>query len=142
VNYNKVVLAGRIANPPKYHGTGATPVINFTVAYNRRKKDGGDEASFFNCKAFGRTADFVQKYFGKGAAILVEGTLKQETWDDKEGQKRSTVVIMVDQAFFAGRKGEGEDPGAAPPSAKIPGMRPGKDYIDQPPAAGDDDMPF
>lgn len=108
MNFNKVIVAGRLTDAPKWRDA-EVPVVNFSVAYNRRRKDATDDTSFFNCKAFGKTAEFVQKYFGKGSSIMIEGSLRQETWTDKNGEKRSGVVIMVDQAHFTGARADGAD---------------------------------
>jgi len=76
-------------------------VANFTIAFNDRK----DEAHFINCQAFGKTAETISKYLGKGSPIFIEGRLTQQRWTTK-GRKFSKVVITVDNFKFIGGKSE------------------------------------
>ena len=77
---------------------------NFSIAFNARRADGEDVAHFFDCKAFGKTAENLTKYFQKGSKVIVEGRLAQERWESKDGNARSKVVIVANMIHFAGPK--------------------------------------
>ena len=117
MNYNKTLLAGNLTRDPELKFTPkGHAVANFTVAHNRkwRTEAGEDkeEVSFIDCVVFGKTAENVAKFFKKGAAIFVEGRIKQESWDDKtSGQKRSKLVVNVDSfQFVGGKRDDGQQP--------------------------------
>jgi len=106
-NYSKAIIIGHITRDieTKYNGEGLC-IASLGIAINEKRK-GKEEASFFDVKAFGKTAENIAKFFTKGKPILVEGRLTQERWE-KDGQKRSKVVIIADTfAFVGGNKGEG-----------------------------------
>lgn len=115
---NVVILAGFLTRDVETRYTPkGTAVANFSVAVNRkwRGDDGqqNEEVSFFECVAWGKTAETIAQYFKKGGAILVQGRLKQESWDDREsGKKRYAVKVIVESFNFVGdSKGSGGDPG-------------------------------
>jgi single-strand DNA-binding protein len=90
---------------------------------NRKRKDNAtgtwvEVASFFDVKAFGSQADNVAKYLQKGSQVAVAGTLEQQRWE-KDGQKRSKVVIIADNVQFLGSK-NGGDPDSVPRSPASP----------------------
>ncbi|GAB6065019.1 single-stranded DNA-binding protein [Aquifex pyrophilus] len=96
---NKVLLIGRLTNDPvlTYLPSG-TPVVEFTVAYNRRFKvneDWREETHFFEVKAYGKPAEDFTTRLSKGYLVLVEGRLIQEKWE-REGRKFSKVRIMAE----------------------------------------------
>lgn len=103
---NIVILMGRICGEieTRYTATG-TAVCSFTVAVDRDRKDsaGNRQTDFLRCKAFGKTAEFVQSYFSKGKMIGVEGSIQIDRVE-KEGQKRDYISIAVNKAFFTGEK--------------------------------------
>ena len=106
---NKVILMGNLARDPERRTTqNGTSVTSFTVAVNRRfrNSDGGPEADFINCVAWRQTADFVAQYFQKGSRIIVTGSIQTRSYDDREGNKRYVTEVVVDDAEFAGPKGE------------------------------------
>lgn len=122
MDYNKVILVGRLTRDPETRNTPSGKVITgASLALNRSWKgeDGQkkEEVSFVDTTSFGRTAEFISKYFRKGESILVEGRLRQDTWEDKTtGQKRSKIVVVVDNARFAGGKASAEEAGAGRPA--------------------------
>ena len=109
-NINIVVLGGNMTRDVETRYTPkGTAVGEFGLAINRKwRTEGGDlkeEVSFFDCSAYGVTAENITKYFHKGSPIIVQGRLKQESWDDKQtGQKRSKVKLIVETFHFASDK--------------------------------------
>lgn len=103
---NIAIIMGRLTYDPetRYTPTG-TAVCSFTVAVDRDRKDsaGNRQTDFLRCKAFGKTAEFVQSYFGKGKMIGVEGSIQIDRVE-KDGQKREYISIAVNKAFFTGEK--------------------------------------
>lgn len=113
---NKVILLGRITRDPELRQAGETSVVNFSVAVDRRyKKDGGQEADFPSCVAFGKTADFVSKYFKQGMKISLEGRLQTGSYTNKDGNKVYTTDVVVEAVEFAESKraqGQGQEQAA------------------------------
>ncbi len=104
MNYNKVILVGRITHDPELRATpSGTEVVNFQLAVNRYGKD--KQADFFRIACFGRTAQFVNSYVRKGTLLLVEGSLRTNVWQDSTGQKRSTVEINANRVEIMEKKG-------------------------------------
>ncbi|MCL2610882.1 MAG: single-stranded DNA-binding protein [Defluviitaleaceae bacterium] len=105
---NKAILMGRLTRDPEVrYSQSAEPIaiVRFAIAINRRFKR--DETDFIDCVAFGKTGEFINSYFKKGAMIAVEGSIQTSSWDDKEsGQKRYRTEVIVDQAHFTGSKNE------------------------------------
>src|SRR5947208_2325096 len=120
-NYNKVLLMGNLTRDPQLkYLPNQTPVVDFGMAINRRFKgaDGQDrdEVCFVDCSAFARTAEVINQYFQKGKPIFIEGRLKYDSWEDKNGGgKRSRLVVIVDRFEFIGGK-DGGGGGGAPQS--------------------------
>lgn len=103
---NKVELLGRLTKDPEVRFTPSnnTMVVSFSVAVNRRfKNDGEQEADFINCIAWKKTAEFISKYFKKGAPICICGRIQTRSWDDN-GQKRYATEVVVEEVDFAGSK--------------------------------------
>lgn len=125
MNMNLVVLAGNLTRDPELRFTGTgTAVAEFGLANNRKWKgqDGEEkeEVSYFNCVAFGRTAEIVCDWFGKGGAICVEGRLQQQRWEDKAtGKPQSGVKVIVERFHFTGdSKGPKSGERSGPPAAR------------------------
>ena len=96
---NKVVMLGRNATEIELRyssGDEKTAVGSFRIAVNRKK----GEADFFNCVAFGSTAENIAKYFHKGDRILISGRLENNQYTNKEGQKVTSTRIVVEQFDF------------------------------------------
>ena len=105
---------GRLTADPELKTTPAgLSVTPFTIAVNNPGKDAG--TSFINCVAWRKTAEFVSKYFRKGASIVVEGTLNQRSFTDNSGNKRSTTEVVVSTAHFVdSRNGSQNDQSEEP----------------------------
>lgn len=101
---NKVIISGRLTRDPEIrYSQSAEPiaVTRIGVAVNRRfKRDGEPDADFINCVAFGKTAEFISKYFTKGRMIGIVGTLRTNSWTDNNGQKRTSVEVQIEEAEF------------------------------------------
>lgn len=106
---NRVILLGNITRDIELRHTNANQAVaKFGLAVNRKWKDASGEAReevmFIDCEAWGKTAELINSHFAKGKQILVEGRLKLDQWEDKEGGKRSKHVLSVDSFHFTGAK--------------------------------------
>lgn len=107
---NKVILMGRLTKDVeiRYQQGSDNAVARFTLAVNRRFKNqnGDTEADFINCVAFGKTAEFVGKYFAQGNMLAVVGRIQTGSYTNKDGVKVYTTDVVVDEANFTGEKRE------------------------------------
>lgn len=103
---NKVIEMGRLTREPEVSSSNSgTTFARFSIAVDRRfKKEGEPDADFFNCTAFGKTAEFVERYLKKGTKVLVTGRLQNNNYTNKEGQKVYDVRIMVEEIEIAESK--------------------------------------
>ncbi len=110
---NKFQFLGRLTKDPevRYTANNNTQVTTFTIAVNRKFVAQGTErqADFFNLTSFGKTAEFIAKYFKKGQQVLVEGRIQNRTWEDQTGNKRYATDFIVDDTYFADSKREGSE---------------------------------
>jgi len=131
-SFNKVFLMGNLTRDPQVkHLPSQMVVAEFGLACNRRFKTAGgedrDEVTFVDCAAFGRQAEVISQYCTKGKPIFVEGRLKFDQWDDKQGNgKRSKITVVVEQFQFLGRgeSGTADLAGNAPGAATNGGAGP------------------
>lgn len=103
---NKVLMMGRLTRDPevRYSNEGSA-VSKFSLAVDRRyKREGQPGADFFNCVAFGKTAEFTEKYLKKGTKVVLEGELQNNNYTNKEGQKVYGMQIVVNSLEFAESK--------------------------------------
>ena len=112
-SYNRVILLGNLVRDIELRYTNSRMAVcqNAIAVNDRRKNASGewiDETSFVDVTFFGRTAEVVSEYLGKGSPIFVEGRLKQDTWE-KDGQKRSKLHVIVDRMQLLGGKNEGKN---------------------------------
>ena len=138
---NKVIQIGRLTRDPeiRYSNTanGQTCIAKWSIAVDRRfKREGQPDADFFNCQAFGKTAEFIEKYLKKGSKIAIEGSLQNNNWE-KDGVKHYDIVINVEQVEFA----ESKNAGTAP-AAPVPTPATDADGFMQVPEGLDDELPF
>ena len=122
--FSKVIIVGNITRDPELRSTASgTQVCGFSVAVNRNYRDSSGEqkenVSFFDCSAWGKSGELIAQYAKKGSGILVSGRLEQRSWEDKEGQKRSRVEIVVEDFNFIGgvNGGDGGSKGASSAAA-------------------------
>lgn len=100
---NRVILMGNLTKDPEFKNIGTTNVVNFGIAINQVKQGGAKETTFIDVSAFGKTAENITKYFTKGKAILIEGRLKLDEWQDKTThQKRSKLKTVAERFYFCG----------------------------------------
>ncbi len=100
---NRTCLMGRLTRDPELRNTQTgIPVCSFSIACDRNFKNanGERETDFFDCVAWRQTAEFVSRHFTKGRMAVVEGRLQNRDWTDKEGNKRRTTELIVDNAYF------------------------------------------
>ncbi len=98
MNYNRVILVGRITQDPEMKAsTSGTQIVNFSLAVNRYAKDQQQQADFFRIVCFGKNAEFMSAYIKKGRLLLVEGSLRNNSWQDKDGNKRITTEIVANR---------------------------------------------
>ncbi len=116
---NQVILMGRLTRDPETRTTpSGKTVTSFSLAVDRQGQD--DQADFFDVTAWEKTGELVQQYLSKGRRVLVQGRLRQDSWDDKDtGKKRSKVeVVASDVTFLDGPSGDNASTNApASPSA-------------------------
>ena len=103
---NKVILMGRLTRDAELRGEGEKRVARFSLAVDRRFKK--DETDFINCVAFGKSADFCEKYTKKGTKLIVTGRIQTGSYTNKDGQKVYTTDIVCEDLEFAESKGKEE----------------------------------
>lgn len=103
---NLTILTGRITKDLELKQAGQTQVTNFSLAVDNPFKK--DDTSFFDIAAFGKTAQLLNNYCGKGSKILIEGNLKQDRFQDKEGHNRSVVRVIANRIEFLDSKGSNQ----------------------------------
>jgi len=148
VSVNRVFLAGNLTRDPQVRFfANERAVADFGLAVNRRyrSQDGEqkEETTFVDCEAWGRTAELVGQYLTKGRAALVEGRLKFDSWEDKDGNKRNKLKVVASNVQFLDSRGGGDSGGdggggdsqSAPQSDAGASVPPAGD-------AGDDEPPF
>lgn len=114
MSFNKIILVGNLGRDPELRYTPqGTPVATFNIATNeKRKGKEGDQniTTWFRCVAWGRLAETVSQYLVKGQQTYVEGRLKLEEWQDREGKQRYTLEVNVSSIqFLGGGSGQAKD---------------------------------
>ncbi|MBQ1548366.1 MAG: single-stranded DNA-binding protein [Lachnospiraceae bacterium] len=147
---NKVIMMGRLTRDPEIRQgqqSGAT-VARFSIAVDRRfKREGQPEADFFNCTAFGKTGEFVEKYLKKGTKVVIDGEVQNDNYTNKEGQTVYGTQIIINTIEFAESKAAAERNGSYTPPAGGPAPAPttdaGDGFMNIPEGVDDDDeLPF
>jgi len=120
-NFNKVFLMGNLTRDPemRYTQTG-TAIVKFGLAVNRKYRNRNsqeltEETTFVDVEGWGNQAETFNKYMNKGRPVFVEGRLRLDSWDGKDGQKRSRLVVVMENFQFLGA-GAGAGAGAGPRS--------------------------
>ncbi len=154
LNLNKVILGGRLTADPELKQTNSgIAVVSFSIAVNRRFQPKSNDSSapaqsvadFFNVTAWRGQAEFVSRYFKKGSAICVVGSIQNRSWTDQQGQKRYATDIIADEVMFVDGKNDGgvasqfaSDSFAAPSySTAQPNQTPKFEEV-----KADEDLPF
>ena len=118
-NLNKVMLMGNLTRDVELKTTtGNQNVATLSLAINRkyRTKEGEDreDTTFVDCEAWGQTAEVLAKYLSKGKPVYIEGRLKLDSWEDKDGQKRSKMRVVIEEfQFIDSRPGGGTSGGGS-----------------------------
>ena len=135
---NKVELMGRLTRDPEVRyatGNDTLAITRFSLAVNRSRSKEENAVDFINCVAFGKTGEFVGKYFTKGQMMALAGRIQVNPYTDKNGNKRNSTDIVAEEVFFTGGKSES----ASMPSVSID-SNPEGFYQDA--DVTDDDLPF
>ena len=144
---NRVCLVGRLTRDPELKFTPTnTPIASFSMANNKSWKgqDGEkkENCSFFNCIAWGKTGEIIAQYFKKGQRIIIEGRLQQRSWNDKDGNRRSVVEVVVENFQFLDAPSANKESGTAQHEKTASEPENVPSYEDCSPAFTDDDIPF
>ena len=105
---NKVIVMGRFTKEVELQtSSSGTSYIRNSIAVDRKFSKGEEkQTDFFNISAFGKTSEFISKYFSKGSKVLISGRLQSDSYTDKTGNKVNSVSIMVEEVDFCEAKGE------------------------------------
>lgn len=140
---NKWCAIGRLVRDPEVRysqGANATAIARFSIAVNRRfKKEGEPDADFFSCVAFGKTAEFIEKYFKQGKQIGVVGRVENDNYTNKDGQKVYGTRITIDECFFCGSSDSNNGSGGEAQNAQ---PKPDKEGFMDIPEGTDEELPF
>ncbi|MBL8875569.1 MAG: single-stranded DNA-binding protein [Phycisphaerae bacterium] len=155
---NRVLLMGNLTRDVELRAVGGSgqQVANVGLALNRSfttaSGEKRDEVTFVDCEAWGKTAEVMQKYLGKGRQVCIEGRLKLDTWDDKTtGKKQSKLKVVIESFYFADSKGGGSQGGGGggggssyndDDSQPQVNTRPANRAAPSAAPMGDDDIPF
>ncbi|MBR6390671.1 MAG: single-stranded DNA-binding protein [Lachnospiraceae bacterium] len=146
---NRVILMGRLTRDPDVRysqGEGTISNARYTLAVDRNvSRNSGDDqptADFISCVAFGRTAEFVEKYLKKGTKIAIEGRIQTGSYTNKDGQRVYTTDVIVDRHEFCESRGaSSEGSGSAYEAPAAGGADPGSDFMNIPEGI-DEALPF
>ena len=135
---NKVILMGRLTRNPDVRysqGENATAVARYTLAVDRRfRRDGDQSADFIGCVAFGRAAEFAEKYLKQGTKICITGRIQTGSYTNKDGNKVYTTDVVVEEQEFAESKNAQGGSGDAyqPESRPMPSAASGEGFMNIP----------
>ena len=127
---NKVILMGRLTRDPEVRysqGENSTAIARYTLAVDRRfrrNNDGEQTADFIGCVAFGRSAEFAEKYFRQGLKIAVTGRIQTGSYTNRDGQKVYTTEVVVEDQEFAESKAASDNYAASHPQTSSPAPAP------------------
>lgn len=144
---NKVILMGRLTREPDVrYSQGESPmaIARYTLAVDRRfKRDGDQTADFIGCVAFGRQAEFVEKYLHQGTKVIVTGRIQTGSYTNRDGQKVYTTDVVAEDHEFAESKSasQGSNDYQAPPVRTEPSAVPADGFLNIPDGI-DEELPF
>ncbi len=154
---NRVILMGNLTRDPEVRytsGENQLAVARFGIAVNRRfqsrnaQQGGTTDVDFINCVAFGKTGENIGKFFTKGRKILISGRIQTGSYEDSNGQKRTSFDVIVEDFEFCERRdgGEGGSFGGGQQSySSAPSSKPaagGEKFYDVPNGVDEEDLPF
>ena len=146
---NKVILMGRLTRDPEVRysqGESATAIARYTLAVDRRFNRNNDEnsADFIGCVAFGRSAEFAERYLRKGTKVVVTGRIQTGSYTNKDGQRVYTTDVVAENVEFAESKnasGGGDNSGFNPSDRPSPSSAAGDGFMNIPDGI-DEELPF
>jgi single-strand DNA-binding protein len=144
----KLIEIGRLTRDPEVRysqGANPTAIAKFTLAIDRKiKKEGEPTADFINHVAFGKTAEFIEKYFKQGSKIAVVGRIQTGNYTNKDGQKIYTTDVVVEEVEFAESKGSNGTEGNSPrqTSRPTPQAASNDGFMNIPDGVEDGGLPF
>lgn len=106
---NNCTIQGRLTRDPELRYTASnTPVVSFSLACERSRKNANGEydTDFIDCAAFGKTAEFVKNWFAKGMMAIVVGRVQSRNWEDRNGNKRTSIEINANEVLFGESKND------------------------------------
>ena len=148
---NKVILIGRLTRDPDIRyttGENNMAIARYTLAVDRRRRsdgsDGEQTADFISCVAFGRSAEFAEKYLRKGIKIAISGRIQTGSYTNKDGNKVYTTDVVVEDQEFAESKAASGNGGSYAPAAEKPepGAAAGDRFMPIPDGVDDEGLPF
>ena len=149
-NLNKVFLIGNLTRDPelRYIPSGAA-VTDISIAVNRSftKKDGekGEETLFVKVVIWGKQAESSAKYLSKGRPVFIEGRLRTNSWEDKDGQKRNAMEVVAERVQFLGAPQGNSGTAPLPSEGKnqsVPEIQIDEKEEEKPKKSGEDEVPF
>jgi single-strand DNA-binding protein len=146
-SYNKVILMGNLTRDPQLkYLPSQTAVAEFGIAMNRKFRtatgEDREEVTFVDCAAFGKTGELINQYFQKGKPIFIEGRIKYDSWEDKQGGgKRSKISVVIENFQFVGGRDGGAPGGGGPPSEGGEAPRQSRPPAGRPPQGGRPSQP-
>ena len=143
---NKVILMGRLTRDPEIRysqGNDQMAIARYTLAVDRRFNRNGDQtADFINCVAFGRSAEFAEKYLKQGTKIVATGRIQTGSYTNKDGNKVYTTDVVVEECEFAESKNAaGDNSGFTPSDRPSPSSAAGDGFMNIPDGI-DEELPF
>ena len=143
---NKVILMGRLTRDPEVRysqGDVSTAVARYTLAVDRRfRREGEATADFINCVAFGRQAEFAERYLRQGTKIAITGRIQTGSYTNRDGQKVYTTDVVVEQVEFAESKSSNDNNGGYVPADRpSPSGAAGDGFMNIPDGI-DEELPF
>lgn len=144
MSFNKIILVGNLGRDPEMRYTPqGTPVCTFSMATNEKRKDKAGEmqdfTTWFRVNVWGRQAEAASRYLSKGRSVYIEGRLRLEEWEDREGRPRYTLEVhATDMQFIGGQEQHAE---SRPADKEL--VSAGRSAArDEPDDLSDDDIPF
>jgi len=151
---NKVILMGRLARDPELRysqGSNQLAITRYSLAVSRQyKREGQPDVDFINIVAFGKSGEFAEKFFKKGMMVAITGRMQVSSYDDKDGNKKWSTDVIVEEQHFAESKASFESHRNSNNNMGQPNFTPQKQATPEKPAEGffpiddnmDDDLPF
>ncbi|MFG6327449.1 MAG: single-stranded DNA-binding protein [Lachnospiraceae bacterium] len=145
---NKVILMGRLTRDPDIRysqGENSLAIARFTLAVDRRfKREGSNDqtADFISCVAFGKTAEFCERYTHQGTKLVVEGRIQTGSYTNKDGVKVYTTEVVVENTEFAESKSSSSEGNYVPSARPEPVNAAGDGFMNIPDGIEDEGLPF